>query len=132
VPVCDVCVSDLLYCDRHGACFCPVCDRWQEQACTDSECTYCPVVQNDPASATTRIGTTRPTTDRTLMSRMVCARLGYGLSAGWADTEAPARSQHGVARLRDAMAPEPAGWSGSGNGGPALNALELPVSHCRA
>jgi hypothetical protein len=42
VSVCELCVSDLLFCDRHDAYFCPVCDRWQEGACTDPECTYCP------------------------------------------------------------------------------------------
>lgn len=30
-----------------------------------------------------------------------------------------------AARLRDAMAPEPTGWSESGNGGPAVNALAM-------
>ncbi|TPG12240.1 hypothetical protein EAH86_20230 [Pedococcus bigeumensis] len=41
MSVCEVCVSDLLYCDRHDAYLCPLCDRWQESACTDPECTYC-------------------------------------------------------------------------------------------
>ena len=25
--VCELCIGDLLYCDRHDAYFCPVCDR---------------------------------------------------------------------------------------------------------
>lgn len=40
--VCERCVGDLLYCDRHDAYFCPVCDLWVERACPDPECPYCP------------------------------------------------------------------------------------------
>jgi len=42
VAVCDKCVGDLLYCDVHDAYLCPVCDRWQEAACADPDCPYCP------------------------------------------------------------------------------------------
>lgn len=42
VQVCDVCLSNRLYCDRHDADFCPACDTWASAPCGDSECPYCP------------------------------------------------------------------------------------------
>jgi hypothetical protein len=40
--VCDQCVSDVLYCERHDAYLCPYCNLWQESACGDPGCSYCP------------------------------------------------------------------------------------------
>jgi len=47
--VCDRCVGDLLYCMKHDAYLCPVCDRWTEAPCADPNCDYCPARPSRPS-----------------------------------------------------------------------------------
>jgi hypothetical protein len=47
--VCERCVGDLLYCNRHDAYFCLVCDLWVERSCSDPECPYCPGRPDKPS-----------------------------------------------------------------------------------
>jgi hypothetical protein len=41
VDVCEVCVGQLVYCERYDADFCPVCDIWASNNGADCRCTYC-------------------------------------------------------------------------------------------
>ncbi|MDS9470433.1 hypothetical protein [Sporosarcina pasteurii] len=38
---CAVCLNPLAYHDDYDSHFCPDCDEWREETCSDSSCEYC-------------------------------------------------------------------------------------------
>ena len=38
---CKVCLDALDYNDEHDSIFCPACDEWREDSCSDPGCEYC-------------------------------------------------------------------------------------------
>lgn len=47
--ICHVCFTSLDYHDDYDAAFCPSCDEWREEICTDTTCEYCLVRPKKPS-----------------------------------------------------------------------------------
>ena len=50
MSACSECGTALLYCDRHDAFLCPVCDAWVEGTCAEADCPYCPGRPDKPSA----------------------------------------------------------------------------------
>jgi predicted RNA-binding Zn-ribbon protein involved in translation (DUF1610 family) len=58
---CPDCNNLVSYAEKYDAYYCPTCNEWLEQKCSDPECTFCPNRPANPVEVTDETARTEET-----------------------------------------------------------------------